>query len=66
METTTMKSEQNEAAHSILNYYHGACVDEIKKVIATAKDLDEFKIVSDLLRGTVEHLLSTHGTEVQP
>lgn len=60
---TITKTDSNEAAYSILNYYHGDVVEGMKKVIDTAKDLDEFKIVSDLLRGTLEHLLATHGTE---
>jgi hypothetical protein len=58
MEVQTTKPTQHEAAYHILNNYHGPCVDEIKKVISTAKDLDELKIVGDLLRGTAEHLLS--------
>jgi hypothetical protein len=52
-----MKPEQSAAAHSILNYYHGDTVQAIQNGINTAKDEDELKIVSDMLRGTVDHLV---------
>lgn len=63
---TIPTEEQNAAAFAILNNYHGPVVDEIAKTIATAKDLSEFKIISDLLRGGLEHMLATHGMKHQP
>lgn len=64
MDTVTTE-EQNASAYAILNNYHGSVVDEIKKAVNTARDLQEFKIISDLLRGGLEHILATHGVAAQ-